>query len=206
MALSSVPSPPEPAAADTDAGADASYTYKPSLLGSAYAFALTPEGLSWRAGRRGALWAYDDIAMVRMSYRPVSMQTRRYRTDIWNRHGQHVIVVSTTWRSMALMEPQDEGYRAFVAGLHRRIAMAGGRVLCEGGLMPWVYHLATLLLGLVAVAMIGLLVRAVATGSMAGALFLVGLMALFAWQIGTFMIRNRPVRYHPGTLPAHLMP
>jgi len=54
--------------------------------------------------------------------------------------------------------------------------------------------------------MIGLLVRAVATGSMAGALFLVGLMTLFAWQIGTFMIRNRPVRYHPGTLPAHLMP
>lgn len=205
MAPPSVPSPPEPAA-ESDAGVDATYTYKPSLLGSAYTFALTPEGLSWRAGRRGALWAYDDIAMVRMSYRPVSMQTRRYRTDIWNRHGQHVIVVSTTWRSMALMEPQDEGYRAFVAELHRRIATAGGRVLCEGGLMPWVYHLATLLLGLVAVAMIGLLVRAVATGSMAGALFLVALMALFAWQIGTFMIRNRPVRYHPEALPAHLVP
>lgn len=205
MAPPSVPLPPEPVA-DADPDAEVSYSYKPSLLGSACTFALTPEGLSWRAGRRGALWAYDDIAMVRMSYRPVSMQTRRYRTDIWNRHGQHVIVVSTTWRSMALMEPQDEDYRAFVFALHRRLDAAGGQVLCEGGLMPWVYHLATLLLGLVAVAMIGLLVRAVATGSIAGALFLVALMALFAWQIGSFMIRNRPVGYRPAAVPAHLLP
>jgi hypothetical protein len=72
--------------------------------------------------------------------------------------------------------------------------------------MPWVYHLATLLLGLVAVAMIGLLVRAVAIGSLAGALFLVALMALFAWQIGTFMLRNRPVGYRPAAPPAHLVP
>jgi hypothetical protein len=210
MAPPSVPSPPEPATpAAPDAaedGAAISYSYKPSLLGSAYAFTLQPEGLSWRAGRRGALWAYDDIAMIRMSYRPVSMQTRRFRTDMWNRSGQHVIVVSTTWRSMALMEPQADAYRAFITDLHRRVGAAGGRVLCEGGLLPWVYHLATLLLGLVAVAMIGLLVRAVVTHSVAGALFLAALMALFAWQIGTFMVRNRPVAYRPDALPAHLMP
>lgn len=209
MTPSSVPPTPPPPDAPVDAdGDDAAtrYAYKPSLLGNAYAFELTPGGLSWRAGRRGGFWAYDDIAMVRMSYRPVSMQTRRYRTDLWSRSGQHAIAVSTTWRSIALVEPQDDSYRAFIGELHRRIGAAGGRVLCEGGLLPWVYHLATLVLGLMAVAMIGLVVRALTTGSMSGALFLAALMALFAWQIGTFMHRNRPIRYLPEAPPAHLLP
>src|SRR5690606_7373144 len=49
MAPPSVPLPPEPVA-DADPDAEVSYSYKPSLLGSACTFALTPEGLSWRAG------------------------------------------------------------------------------------------------------------------------------------------------------------
>lgn len=209
MTSASVPSShsgPQDGAPPSEADEPIAYSYKPSLLGASYAFELTPEGLSWQAGRRAALWAYDDIAMVRMSYRPVSMQTNRFRTDIWNRAGQHVIVVSTTWRSIALIEPQDESYRAFITALHQRVAATGARVLLEGGLLPWVYHVATLVLGLVAVAMLGLLLRAISTGSTAGALFLAALIAVFAWQIGSFMRRNRPVSYRPTDLPEHLLP
>jgi hypothetical protein len=209
MTSASVPSshPGQPDGMSPSAtDAPITYSYKPSLLGASYAFELTPEGLSWQAGRRAALWSYDDIAMVRMSYRPVSMQSNRFRTDIWNRAGQHVIVVSTTWRSIALVEPQDESYRAFITALHQRVAATGARVLLEGGLLPWVYHVATLVLGLVAVAMVGLLLRAISTGSTAGALFLAALIAVFAWQIGSFMRRNRPVSYPPTALPEHLLP
>ena len=42
-------------------------------------------------------------------------------------------------------------------------------------------------LALVAIAMSGLLLRALVTGEFAGALFLVGFAALFAWQIGGFL-------------------
>jgi len=195
-----------PASDDIDPDAPLTYQYKPSLIGGACFFELRPQTMAWQAGRRTGEWAYEDIAMVRMSYRPVSMQSNRYRTDIWSRTGQHVIVLSTTWRSVALVEPQNDGYRAFITELHRRIGAAGGRVLLEGGLLPWVFQLATLVLGLVAVAILGLLARAVMSGSYSGALFLVFLIGVFVWQIGGFMRRNRPVKYTPDDLPQHLLP
>ena len=60
--------------------------------------------------------------------------------------------------------------------------------------------------GLVAVAILGLLARAVMSGSYSGALFLVFLIGVFVWQIGGFMRRNRPVKYTPDDLPPHLLP
>jgi hypothetical protein len=56
------------------------------------------------------------------------------------------------------------------------------------------------------VAIAGLLVRAIATGEWAGALFLIGIAALFWWQIGGFIRRNRPRRYTFDALPRELLP
>ncbi len=61
------------------------YAYKASLIGAAHQFELTDDGLSWQAGSRSGIWPYMDIAAVRLSYRPVSMQSRRFRTDIESR-------------------------------------------------------------------------------------------------------------------------
>ena len=65
---------------------------------------------------------------------------------------------------------------------------------------------ALVLLALVAVAMVGLFIRAIATGEFAGALFLVGFAALFGWQIGGFVRRNRPRAYTFDDLPEALLP
>jgi hypothetical protein len=54
--------------------------------------------------------------------------------------------------------------------------------------------------------MAGLFIRAVAIGEWAGALFLVGFAALFAWQVGGFVARNRPRAYTFDDLPAALLP
>src|SRR5258708_39636696 len=64
-----------------------SYAYKPSLIGAAHRFELTGQGLSWRFAGRTGVWPYADIAGVRLSYRPVSMQAHRFRADITNRNG-----------------------------------------------------------------------------------------------------------------------
>ena len=63
------------------------YAFKASLVGAAHQFELTDAGLSFRIGGRSGLWAYPDIAAVRLSYRPVSMQARRFRDDIRNVSG-----------------------------------------------------------------------------------------------------------------------
>ena len=58
------------------------YAYKASLIGAAHQFELTEEGLAWRIAGTSGVWPYRDIAAVRLSYRPVSMQARRFRADV----------------------------------------------------------------------------------------------------------------------------
>jgi hypothetical protein len=134
------------------------------------------------------------------------MQSRRFRADIENQSRARIAVLSTSWQTVALMAPQDRDYRAFLIELHRRLAQAGGSVALIGGLKPNIYAAALVLLALVATAMAGLLLRAVATGEFAGALFLVGFAMLFAWQIGGFIRRNRPRSYTFDELPNDLLP
>lgn len=182
------------------------YTYKASLIGAAHCFELTPDGLKWRVGRKSGVWPYREIAGIRLSYRPVSMQSRRFRADITNVTGERLAILSTSWQTVALMAPQDVAYRAFIVALHRRIAEADRPVSLSGGLSPGTYSGAVVLLVLVAIAMTALLARAVASGEFAGALFLIGFAALFAWQTGGFIRRNRPRVYSFTELPKDLLP
>jgi hypothetical protein len=182
------------------------YAYKASLIGAAHQFELTGEGLSWRIAGKSGLWPYAAISAIRLSYRPVSMQSRRFRADIDNANGGRIAILSTSWQTAALMAPQDQDYRVFIAGLHQRMAQAGSTAALIGGLRPRIYAAAVILLTLVAIAMAGLFVRAIATNEFVGALFLVGFAALFGWQIGGFVKRNRPHAYSFGHLPEALLP
>lgn len=191
------------AAAD---GAPAHYAYKASLIGSAHQFDLTEEGLSWQLGSRSGVWPYADIAEVRLSYRPASMQSRRFRCDITRRDGQRIAIYSTSWQTIALMTTQDAPYRAFITQLHARMQQAGSTAVLTGGINSTLYAAGAVVTALVVIAIAGLLVRALATGEFGGALFLVGFAALFAWQIGGFMRRNRPQPYTFDSLPQALLP
>jgi hypothetical protein len=182
------------------------YAYKASLIGAAHRFELTGDGLSWRIAGKSGVWPYAGIAAIRLSYRPVSMQSRRFRADIRNADGGRIAIVSTTWQTAALMAPQDQDYRAFMTQLHARMKAAGSQAALIGGLGPRTYAAAIALLALVAIAMSGLFIRAIATGEFAGALFLVGFAALFAWQVGGFVGRNRPRAYTFDHLPEALLP
>jgi hypothetical protein len=185
---------------------DTSYAYKASLIGAAHRFELTDDGLSWRVGGRSGLFPYLDIAAIRLSYRPVSMQSRRFRADIECGGGQRIVMLSTSWQTAALMAPQDREYRAFVTQLHQRMANAGSRATLMGGIGPKTYAAGVALSVLVGAAVAGLLLRAIAVGEWAGALFLVGFAGLFAWQIGGFIGRNRPRHYTFDHLPQALLP
>jgi hypothetical protein len=183
-----------------------SYAYRASLIGAAHRFELTDEGLSWHIAGKSGVWPYAAIAGVRLSYRPVSMQSRRFRADIDGRDRGRIGLLSTSWQTSVLMSPQDQDYRAFIVALHRRMAQAGSNAVLSGGLKPGLYIAALGLLALVAVAMTGLLVRAVVTGELAGILFLIGFAALFGWQVGGFVWRNRPQSYTFDHLPEALLP
>lgn len=187
-------------------GASTSYAYKASLVSSAQQFELTDAGLSWRIGRRSGVWPYADIASIRLSYRPMSMQSRRFRADIAKAGGGRIAILSTSWQTVSLMTPQDQGYRAFITELHRRMQAAGSTASLTGGIGIASYATAVAMLVLLAIAMIGLLVRALATSEFTGALFLIGISIWFAWTIGGFIKRNRPRKYSFDALPEKLLP
>jgi len=182
------------------------YAYKASLIGAAHQFELTDDGLCWRLAGRSGLWPYADISAIRLSYRPVSMQARRFRADIYHVGGGRMPIVSTSWQSAALMAPQDADYRAFITALHARMAKAESAAVLTGGLGPKTYAACLALLVLVTLAMAGLLLRAIAVGEYAGVLFLIGFAALFGWQVGGFVRRNRPLTYSFDHLPQALLP
>ena len=134
------------------------------------------------------------------------MQSRRFRADIDNANAGRIAVLSTTWQTATLMAPQDHGYRSFIEELHRRMKTAGSKAVLAGGLKPAIYAAALAVLAVLAVAMIGLLIRALVVGEFAGVLFLIGFALLFTWQIGGFVRRNRPRRYGFDHLPDKLLP
>ena len=113
----------------TEASAGHAYGYKASLVGAAHLYELTAEGLSWRTGRKAGLWRYRDIAEVRLSYRPMGMQAKRFRADLRHADGSRMVILSTSKQTVALMQPQ-AGYRGFVLELHRRLAAASSAMPC----------------------------------------------------------------------------
>lgn len=188
-------------------GAEAtSYAYKASLIGSAHRFELTDEGLSWHIPGRSGLWRYDEISAIRLSFRPVSMQQHRFRADLSHSGGGRVAILSTSWQTAALMAPQDNGFRAFIVALHARMAKAGSRAILTAGLGRRTYVAVLALLAVLTVAMTALLIRSLLIGEFAGALFIVGFAALFAWQVGGFVRRNQPRSYRFDQLPPSMLP
>ncbi|MBR1156844.1 hypothetical protein [Bradyrhizobium sp. JYMT SZCCT0428] len=197
---------PDRTETSADSAPETRYVYKASLIGSAHEFKLTDAGLSWHISGKSGVWAYADIAAIRLSYKPSSMQSRRFRADLQGRDGGRITILSTTWQTVSLMVPQDRDYRAFITELHRRMAKAGSKAALIAGIGRITYAAALAMVTLLGIAMAGLLVRAFATGEWYGALFLVGFVALFSWQIGGFIKRNRPRSYDFDHLPDALLP
>ena len=51
------------------------YAYKASLIGAAHQFELTDAELAWRVAGKSDVWPHRAISTIRLSYRPVPMQS-----------------------------------------------------------------------------------------------------------------------------------
>ena len=113
------------------------YAFKPSLVGAPCDFVLKPDALHWQIGRRPAASATTASARVRLSFRPVTMQSHRFITEIRSTDNPKIQIVSVSWRSLVEQERLDGAYTAFVTELHRRLAAAGSTARFSAG-MPLV--------------------------------------------------------------------
>jgi hypothetical protein len=188
------------------AAAEPAYFYKPSLMGAPWLLRLMPDHLAWTLGGRTGTVAYRDIARIRLSFRPVTTQSRRYLTEIWAPGAPKIVIASASWKSMTLQESQGGAYSAFLRELHARIAAVDGRPQCLSGTNPFIYWPGLVIYVAVLVALAALTVTALRQSSYPGALFVGGFAALFGWQLGNFFKLNRPGPYPVDAPPQDLLP
>jgi hypothetical protein len=188
------------------AGEPVAYAYRPSLLGAAWQFKLTGDGIDWATGHRAGHIPFRNVRRLRMSYRPASMQSHRFMTELWAEGGLKLKILSSSWKSMVEQERLDKPYAAFIAELHRRIALAAVPARFEQGSHPLLYWPGLLAFAGVALGLALLVVRALQADSKGGAALIGGFLVLFLWQSGNFFRRNRPGLYRPEALPSELMP
>jgi hypothetical protein len=185
---------------------DVVYSYRPSLFGPAWEFRLSGDGIDWTAGTRSGRVPFANIRRLRMSYRPMSMQSHRFTTEIWAEGAPKLQIVSTSWKSMVEQQRQDQSYSVFISELHRRIAAPAAPVRCEQGANPFLYWPGLIVFVGLSIGLAGMVWRALQENALGGAAFVGAFVLLFLWQGGNFFRRNRPGFYRPDAPPAELMP
>jgi hypothetical protein len=182
------------------------YTFRRSLLGAPREFKLAGDGIDWVVGRRSGHVPFRAIGRLRLSYRHASMQSHRFMTELWAEGAPKLEIVSSSWKSMVEQERLDKPYAAFIAELHRRIALAAPLARFEQGSSPLLYWPGLIVFASVALAAAVLIVRALQVAAIGGAVFIAAFLIFFLWQAGNFFRRNRPGFYRPEALPLELMP
>ena len=197
------PAPPD---IETSAPGDIVYAYKPSLMGAPFEFRLTPTSLQWGKGRFTGQIAYDRIRRLRLSFRPVTMQSQRFLAEVWPAPGPKLQIASTSVRGLVEQERLDAAYRAFIVELHRRMAAAGARTAFEQGTPPIVYWPGLAVFFAAALGLTGLAVQSLLAAAWTGALIVGAFLVLLLWHMGPFFHRNRPGSYRPDALPEEVLP
>jgi hypothetical protein len=175
-------------------------------MGESRDFRLTESGLHWRIGRRSDEIPYDQIRRVRLSFRPTTLQTYRFLTEIWSPRAPKLVIASTSWRSLVDQERHDPAYAAFVTELSRRVGLTGSSASFESGALPIVYWAGFGVFCAASLGMAALLAKALAVQAWLPALFIGGFLGFFLWQTGDYFRRNRPRRFTPPAIPPEVIP
>jgi hypothetical protein len=191
---------------DAANGGGPRYAYKPSLVGAPCEFVLMPEALHFRIGRRSGLVRYDRVRSVRMSFRPVTLQSHRFITEIRSPDNPRIQISSASWRSMMEQERLDAAYSAFIADLHRRLAAASSTAHFSAGTPVTIYWIGFAVFAGVMLATAVMVVRALQNGQWTAAALVGAFFLTFAFQLGNYFRRNRPCRYRPEALPEAVLP
>ncbi len=169
-------------------------------------FRLTADAIVWEAGSKSGRVPYRAVRRVRMTFKPVSMQSYRFVTEIWAERASRLKIISTSWKSMMEQERLDAPYTAFVGELHRRLHAAGAQVDYVRGGNPLIYWPGLVMFVVVAFGLAAVIVRALQAHAFSGALIVAAFLVFFLWQSGNLFRRNRPGRYAPEALPEELLP
>ena len=182
------------------------YAYKPALVGMMSEFELQPDAVLWTRAGNVVRVPYGDIRRVRLAFRPVSMQSHRFITEIWAMGGKKLTIASCSVRSMFEQTRQDEEYNAFIVELHRRLTPLGRAIRFQTGSPFLLYWIGVAVIAALCFAACMLVWRSLEADALLGAAFIAGMLGFFLWQTGGFLRRNKPGLYAPDAVPPQVLP
>jgi hypothetical protein len=182
------------------------YRFRPRMMGPDFELRLGPDMLEWKSGHRGGRIAYPMIARLRLAFRPSGLSTRRYVAELWLRGGGRIAFYSSSPRAVVDVVEHAAEYRAFVIELVRRIGAAGAGCRFEAGLPAWRWWPLAVLGAVTFCAIVYVGLRALFAGEFGIAAVIAGFGALFLWQVGVLIVRNRPGVFRAGAIPDDVLP
>jgi hypothetical protein len=186
--------------------ADPRYAFKPSVVGGWCIFTLKADGLHWQIGARSGRVRYERVRAVRLSFRPVTMQSRRFVAEIWSTDNPKIRIVSVSWRSVVEQVRQDEPYAAFITELHRRLQACESPAQFSAGLPVLTYWFGVTTFVAVLIAMAVVIFRTLRIAQWSASAIVAAVLVVFALQIGNYFRRNKPMRYRPDAIPREVLP
>lgn len=182
------------------------YAFKPSLVGATSEFVLQRDALEWNRAGSIVRVPYKDIRRVRLSFRPMTMQSHRFVTEIWAMGGRKLTISSCSMRGMFEQTRQDAEYNVFIGELHRRLVPFANAIRFQSGSPLLLYWAGVVVIAALCFAAATLIVRSLEAETWLGAAFIAGMMGMFLWQTAGFLRRNRPGIYSPAALPRGALP
>lgn len=169
-------------------------------------FEMRPDILAVTQGRRSGDFAYRDIDMVRLLYKPRNTTNEGYQAKLYRKDRRTVGLTNLTWKSLVDLDRQDAEYSAFVRALIARIVAANPGVVLEAGMPRLLYALTALAGGVAMLALVLVGIAALRQGGWPMALITVAIGAYFVWWTSRYLGRNRPRRFLPDAIPPDVMP
>lgn len=182
------------------------YSFRPGLAGGDQVCRLTRDGFVWEAGGRSRLIPYRDIMSVRLSYRPGNLVSNRFIAEIWPREGGKITLVSVSVAGPVSFENRGAAYTAFVTEFGRRMEEAQPGFRFEMGMPLWRWWSAVVFAGVTLCAFVCFIGYAIKAGDIKLLLVVLAFGALFFWQVGSILFRNRRGACETKSIPTYIMP
>lgn len=182
------------------------YAHRAKPFSAPLELRLTGTTFTAERGRSNQVFRLDGIERIHLSFSPRNTAREVFVCEVRATDGKSVRFDNLSWISLVQTERLDAGFRRFVLELISRAAQQSPGLRLEAGISMLRYRLMQMAgLGLFA-ALLASAVMAATKNSTLVALASLGLAAYFAFWLWTFLVRNRPGRFTPETVPARVLP
>lgn len=182
------------------------YSFRPRLVGGEFTFRLTDDAIEWEAGSRKKRIPFRQISHLRLSYRPGNVAFRRFLTEIWSRENGKLSIASVSAQGPFNYEDRGEDYSSFVVELVRRLGEAQPGFRFDAGMSAWRWWFAMAFATATLAAVLYVVLQGFKQQGNNLAILMIVFGALFVWQMGTMLLRNRPRSCEGEVVPQAVLP